>query len=73
MRSRTEARFSCAASAPRTDADDVVPLAEQQLGEIRAVLPGCARDESATAQCNPLTYVQASLRPSERSTYISAA
>jgi hypothetical protein len=51
----------------RHDADDVVASSEQQLAEIRAVLPARAEDERARgAQRRLRTYVHASLNPSER-------
>ena len=46
------------------DARDLVAVLEEQLREVGAVLTRRARDQRL--QCSPRTYVQASLRPSER-------
>ena len=56
----------------RDDPDDVVAAVEQELREIRAVLPADSCHERLH-WCRPRTYVHASLSPSERSETITAA
>ncbi len=53
----------------RNHPDHLVVVPEQQLGEVRAVLAADAGDQCSQCLhwCKPRTYIQASLKPSERS------